>query len=459
MATERNSCSPYSRQVQLSEAIWTWCRVALLSFGGPAGQIAVMHRIIVQEKKWISEERFMHALNYCMLLPGPEAQQLATYIGWLMHRTLGGLMAGLIFIFPGAVSILGLSVIYAVYGQVSIVQAVFFGLKPAIIAVVIQAVIRIGSRVLKNRMMVWLAVLAFVSIFAFEVPFPVIIVVGAIAGLLGQRFAPEQFSVRVRHSKLDSVKSNAGQPEAKLHVPSPSLQRACIVISIGAVAWFVPLLAVVYFWGNNSVYSQQGVFFSKAAIVTFGGAYSVLAYIAQQAVEKYAWLEPGEMMDGLGMAESTPGPLIMVVQFVGFMAAYRNPGEFSPITAGILGSLITTWVTFVPCFLWIFLGAPYIEKLRDNQAIGAALSSITAMVVGVVLNLAIWFSLHTLFAKIESKHIASLRVLVPDLTSISWGATFIALLSVAMTFWWKRSLFVTLVVAMISGIAWKMLVR
>lgn len=457
MESPNNPSQESGREVSLWEAFRTWSRVAALSFGGPAGQIAVMHRIIVQEKRWISEERFLHALNYCMLLPGPEAQQLATYIGWLMHRTVGGLMAGVLFVLPGAISILALSLIYAVYGQVSIVQALFFGLKPAIIAVVIQAILRIGKRVLKNRVMVAISGSAFIAIYFFDIPFPLIIVSGAAIGFLGQRLSPATFQVMAAHGKSTEDDARLSQAEVKLHIAAPSLQRSVGVLFISLLAWFGPLIAIAFVSGTNSVYFQEGTFFSKAAVVTFGGAYSVLAYIAQQAVEHHQWLKAGEMMDGLGMAESTPGPLIMVVQFVGFMAAYRNPGALNPIAAGVLGSAITTWVTFVPCFLWIFLGAPYIEKLRNNQLISSALAAITACVVGVILNLTLWFSLHTLFMTIDTQQFGLVRVLIPKLSSVDLGATLIAVQSIALMFWFKRGLFTTLAAAIASGVVWKTL--
>lgn len=446
MDQPESSVAEASSPVGLREAFWTWCRVALLSFGGPAGQIAVMHRIIVDEKKWISEERFLHALKYCMLLPGPEAQQLATYIGWLMHRTWGGLVAGILFILPGFAAILGLSIVYACFQETSFIQALFFGLKPAVMAIVVEAVIRIGKKVLKNSTMVVIAALSFVAIFFFNVPFPVLIAVAALLGFLGGRIAPERFVVIKGHGA-----AKPGQTEVRpvlgdehLTVVQPSWRRAFKVSLICLSLWLIPLAMAAWLFGPDSTFTQEGVFFSKAAVVTFGGAYSVLAYIAQQAVEKYHWLQPGEMLDGLGMAETTPGPLIMVVQFVGFMGAYRNPGSLDPLAAGILGSILTTWVTFVPCFYWIFLGAPYIEKLRGNKQLSAALSAITAAVVGVVLNLAVWFSLHTLFGNITSESFYGLRLLIPEISTISIPSLLIAIVACAMTFYWKCGMALTL---------------
>ena len=438
--------------VSLREAFWTWCRVAALSFGGPAGQISVMHRIIVDEKKWIGEERFLHALNYCMLLPGPEAQQLATYIGWLMHRTVGGLMAGVLFVLPGFVSILALSIIYASFEESIFVQAVFFGLKPAVMAIVLEAVLRIGKRVLKNSTMISLAVASFVAIFFLNVPFPALIVAAGLIGFMGERIAPQRFRVLKGHGKVGKDgKTTETSVEAVLTDVRPSLLRSLLVSTVCLSLWFGPLIVIGLLLGPQSVFLQEGVFFSKAAVVTFGGAYSVLAYIAQQAVEKYGWLQPGEMLDGLGMAETTPGPLIMVVQFVGFMGAYRNPGFFDPLIAGILGSVVTTWVTFVPCFFWIFLGAPYVERLRGNQSLSSTLSAITAAVVGVILNLAVWFSLHTLFKKVESWQGYGFRILVPEWSSINVAACCIAILSLLLTFYWKKGMAITLATATTLG--------
>jgi chromate transporter len=436
--------------VSFREAFLTWCRVAALSFGGPAGQIAVMHRIIVDEKKWVSENRFLHALNYCMLLPGPEAQQLATYIGWLMHRTPGGLMAGVLFVLPGFISILLLSIIYACFEQTPAVQALFFGLKPAVMAIVVEAVLRIGKRVLKNRTMVALAAIAFISIFFFQVPFPVLIAMAGIVGFIGGRVAPERFHV-IKGNGNKNGSEVSSERSYEIEGTPPSLRRAATISGVCLTLWFVPIIAFWLALGSDSVFFQEATFFSKAAMVTFGGAYSVLAYIAQQAVEKYGWLQPGEMLDGLGMAETTPGPLIMVVQFVGFMGAYRNPGPFSPLMAGIIGSVLTTWVTFVPCFYWIFLGAPYIERLRGNKLLSSALSAITAAVVGVVLNLAIWFSVHTLFGTVAETEFFGTRFLLPDLATLHVATALIAVLAMLLTFYWKKGMAITLVTAALLG--------
>jgi chromate transporter len=383
--------------ISFSEAFRVWLRVALLSFGGPAGQIAVMHRILVEEKNWISESRFLHALNYCMLLPGPEAQQLATYIGWLLHRTAGGIMAGGLFILPGIIAIMGLSYVYAAFGNVGFIEALFFGLKAAVLAIVIQAVVRVGKRALRSRIMVALAAIAFIAIFFFNVPFPVIIMSAGVIGYLGAKSGrPEFAGVEHGGGKNAAVVDSMLGDDLPGHV-RPSISRALKVSAIWLLLWLVPVGALLIAFGEANVFSQIALFFSKMAMVTFGGAYAVLAYVAQQAVEHYHWLRPREMLDGLGMAETTPGPLIMVLQFVGFMAAYRDPGTLPPMLAATLGGLLATWVTFTPCFLWIFLGAPYIETLRGNKGLAGALTAITAAVVGVILNLSVWFALHTVF--------------------------------------------------------------
>jgi chromate transporter len=443
--------TPENADITFRLAFWTWCRVALLSFGGPTGQIAVMHRILVEEKKWISEHRFLHALNYCMLLPGPEAQQLATYIGWLLHGTRGGLTAGTLFILPGFVSILVLSIIYAEFQQTVLVTALFFGLKPAVMAIVVEAVLRIGKRVLKNGVMVAIAAAAFVAIFFFEAPFPLIIATAGLAGFVGGIYWPDLFHVIKGRDPTDGPPDHAVDRAAvERHV---SLACTLLVAGIWLALWFAPLTVLAVVFGPNSVFVTEGAFFSKAAVVTFGGAYAVLPYISQEAVYRYGWLKPAEMLDGLGMAETTPGPLIMVVQFVGFMGAYRNPGELSPLTAGVLGSVVTVWVTFVPCFLYIFAGAPCIERLRGNQWLSCALSAITAAVVGVVLNLAIWFAIKTLFGYDGESRYAPLhlRWFQPDLKSLSRPSLAIAIVSAIILFRTKWGMFAALGVGVTLG--------
>lgn len=411
-----------THEVSLGEATRVWARIAALSFGGPAGQIAVMHRILVEEKRWIGETRFLHALNYCMLLPGPEAQQLAIYIGWLMHRTVGGLIAGILFVLPGMVAIMALSLIYAAFGNVGIVQGLFFGLKAAVLAIVLEAVVRIGKRALKNQVMLGIAAASFVAIFAFDVPFPIIILAAGLIGFVGGRLGRQAFMVGGGHgaskgkilADADSLLGDGTPAHAR-----PTLGWSLRVSGICLALWLGPVAALLLALGPDDVFSQIAIFFSKMAMVTFGGAYAVLAYVAQQAVDHYGWLQPGEMLDGLGMAETTPGPLIMVTQFVGFMGAFRAPGTLPPLAAGTLGGLLTTWVTFVPCFLWIFLGAPFVEALRGNKALGGALSAITAAVVGVVLNLAVWFALHVLFGRLEPLRLLGATLEIPVLSTVN----------------------------------------
>ena len=453
--------SPGRDAVPFSEALKVWGRVAVQSFGGPAGQIAVMHRILVEEKRWVGESRFLHALNYCMLLPGPEAQQLAIYIGWLLNGTLGGLAAGTLFVLPGFLSILALSFLYAGFQQTLFVQALFFGLKPAVMAVVVEAVVRIGRRALRNRVLAGFAAAAFVAIFFFEVPFPAIVIAAGLLGWLGGRLAPAAFPAAQPHAPG----GGSGAPEEETapiadsraasgaHV-QPSTGRSARVIAVCVTLWALPLLALAAWLGWEHTVLKEGIFFSQMAVVTFGGAYAVLAYVSQQAVETYGWLSPGEMLDGLGMAETTPGPLIQVVQFVGFLGAWRHPGELSPAAAALLGSAVTTWVTYVPCFLWIFLGAPYIEALRGRRGLSTALAGITAAVVGVILNLAVWFSLHTLFGEVDEVRRFGMRLLVPDWNTLDPAALAIAAFAFLALFRWKLGMLKTLALSAAAGLLW-----
>ncbi|WP_116083843.1 chromate efflux transporter [Tropicimonas sp. IMCC34011] len=385
----------------LREAFAVWARIGVLSFGGPAGQIALMHRIVVEEKRWISDARFLHALNYCMLLPGPEAQQLATYIGWLVHGVRGGVIAGMLFILPGLITVMGLSMIYATLGNVGVVEGLFFGLKAAVLAIVVQAVLRIGTRVLVGGWTTVLAILAFLAIFVFGVPFPLVIAAAAAIGLIAGRRAPAAFTKGATgQAGSGTVRDEDTLLGAGAAAPDRSgpLRSAAICLAI----WLLPVAALYGLFGADDVFARIAGFFSTMAVVTFGGAYAALAYVAQEAVESFGWLRPGEMLDGLGLAETTPGPLILVTQFVGFMGAYRDPGAMPPLVAGTLGGLLTSWVTFAPCFFWIFLGAPFIERLRQNGALTSALTAITAAVVGVMANLAVWFGLHVLFGEVRT---------------------------------------------------------
>jgi chromate transporter len=441
--------------IPFSEAVRVWARIAALSFGGPAGQIAVMHRILVEEKRWIGENRFLHALNYCMLLPGPEAQQLAVYVGWLLHKTKGGLVAGTLFVLPGLVSIMALSWIYAAFGNVGVVEALFFGLKAAVLAIVLEAVMRIGRRALKNKVMIALAAAAFVAIFAFDVPFPLIILTAALIGFFGGRAGLSAFLTGSDgHGKHGEAVPDAETALGK-SVPAhahPSISWSLRVSVICLVLWLGPVAALLLALGPANVFTNIAVFFSKMAVVTFGGAYAVLAYVAQQAVETYGWLQPGEMLDGLGLAETTPGPLIMVTQFVGFLGAFRDPGGLNPFVAGTLGGLLTTWVTFVPCFLWIFLGAPFVETIRGNRALAAALAVITAAVVGVVLNLAVWFGLHVLFGEVREVATFGMSLEIPVFATVDPAALVLTLAAVVAVFHFRIGMIPVLAACSAAGV-------
>ena len=449
--------TPESHGVSFTEATRVWVRVALLSFGGPAGQIAVLHRILVEEKRWIGETRFLHALNYCMLLPGPEAHQLAIYMGWLLHRTRGGLVAGTLFVLPGVISLGLLSWIYATFGNVGSVQGLFFGLKAAVLAVVLEAVLRVGKRAIHGRSMFAIAILAFIGIFLFGIPFPIIIAAAALTGLLGRAFGFKGFEPSAHLSKSAKAADAPASIDAAFakEIPShirPSLPRLIRIAVIGASIWLSPLVALLATLGPTNVFTAIAAFNSRMAVVTFGGAYAVLAYMAQQAVEHYHWLMPQEMLVGLGFAETTPGPLISVVQFVGFMAAFRQPGSLSPALAGTLGGLMAQWSTFVPSFLWIFMGAPYIESLRNNKALSAALAAITAAVVGVIVNLAIWFALHTLFGEVQLRHILGMSLQIPALNTINFPALALAIAAVIALFRFKVGMIATLLGSSVAGI-------
>ncbi|WP_293860302.1 chromate efflux transporter [uncultured Alsobacter sp.] len=455
-AVDPNAMLPPKRPT-LRDALPVWARIAALSFGGPAGQIAVMHRVLVDEKRWISESRFLHALNYCMLLPGPEAQQLATYVGWLLHGPRGGLLAGGLFILPGLLAIMGLSWIYASLGAVGLVAALFFGLKAAVLAIVLQAVQRVGARALRNRVMLAIAAAAFVAIFAFGVPFPLIVLGAAAVGYLGARQGLPAFSPGGGHGSSSRPSGTAVRyvlDDAGEGRPSPAMaSSARRAAAISALLWLAPVAAVVLALGAGSTFGQIAVFFSKMAMVTFGGAYAALAYVAQEAVGTLGWLRPGEMLDGLGMAETTPGPLIMVLQFVGFLAAFRDPGALPPLVAGTLGGLLATWVTFAPCFLWIFAGAPFIEVLRGNRALAGALSAITAAVVGVIVNLAVWFAVHVLFRKVAVLTAGPLRFEVPVPSSVDPWALALAAGAAIATFRFRLGMVTTLAGCTACGIA------
>jgi chromate transporter len=404
------------------EAFRWWLKLGFVNFGGPAGQIAIMHDELVDRRRWISNERFLHALNFCMLLPGPEAQQLAIYVGWLLNGTLGGIVAGVLFVLPAFFLILGLSWTYAVHGDVTWVAAVFYGLRSAVIGLVAAALIRVGRKALRTPAAWTVAVLAFTAIFFFDVPFPLIVLGAAAVGIVDPALWPA--AGQGRRSDDDAVIGDATSERA-----APSWRRAATVLLVGLAIWWGPLLAVLAWRGLDDTLSKEALFFSQAAMVTFGGAYAVLSYINQAAVQQFGWLAPGQMVTGLGLAESTPGPLIMVTEFVGFLGGYNFPGGLDPVVAGILGATVATWATFAPCFLWIFLGAPYIERLRGQRALGAALAAITAAVVGVILNLAVTFAAFALFDEIDGSrgfpvpHLPSVDVFAAALA----GAAFVAL--------------------------------
>lgn len=400
-----------------AEALRFWLKLGFISFGGPTGQIAIMHQELVDRKRWIGEAQFLHALNFCMLLPGPEAQQLATYIGWLLHRTRGGIAAGGLFVLPSVLILWVLSYVYVVHGEVTWVAYAFAGLKPAVVAIVADAVIRIGRRVLKNAVAWALSAGAFVAIFFLKAPFPLIILAAGLIGLVGGRFWKKHFLILKGHAGKESAGTAADRAILEIHT-QPSLMRSVKVMVICLLLWWAPIFAAGILLGRDSTITQEGVFFSKAAMVTFGGAYAVLPYVAQQAVERYGWLTAPQMLDGLGLAETTPGPLIMVVQFVGFVGAWNHPGSVPPLMAASLGAVMTTWVTFLPCFLWIFLGAPYVERMRSVESLTAALSAITAAVVGVVLNLAVWFAIQVLWRAGAGPDLFSMVVAVAGLVAL-----------------------------------------
>ena len=422
------------------EAFRYWFKLGFISFGGPTGQIAMMHKDLVEKKRWIDEDHFLQALNFCMLLPGPEAQQLAIYIGWLLHRTWGGIVAGIFFVLPSVFILWGLSWLYASLGNVPSVSAFFYGLKPAVVAIVAEAVIRIGKKSLRNATLVTLAALSFIGIYFLNIPFPAIVLSAGVIGYLGSRFSPDTFFKAKANGvrKADVALSNEVLEEGRIN---PTWQRSLKVIAISLLFWFSPVIFLGLWRGWNDIFIDIGILYSKATVVTFGGAYAVLAYISQQAVNHYGWLQPEQMIDGLGLAETTPGPLIMVGQFIGYLAAYTHAKGLNPALAGAIGGLLTTWVTFTPCFLWIFLGAPYIERLRNNIKLGAALSAITAAIVGVVLNLSVIFTYH---------------VLLPEGKGFDWYALAASIVAFVGMLRFKWGMIPVIIGSALAGYAWKM---
>jgi chromate transporter len=403
-----------------SEAFKFWLKLGFISFGGPTGQIAIMHQELVEKRRWISNTRFLQGLNYCMLLPGPEAKQLAIYIGWLLHKIPGGVVAGVFFVLPSIFILFGLSLLYAAYGNIPWIAAVFSGLKPAVLAIVAAAVIKIAQKALKNGILITLAALSFVAIFFFQAPFPLIILTAGLLGLIGGTYFPSRFQV-IREK--DGVSEDAYVQYCELDTAchtDPSLRRNVSLLLVFLLLWIIPVAALLLL-NTQSVFVTEAFFFTKAAFLTFGGAYAVLTYIAQAGVEQYGWLTGPQMIDGLGLAETTPGPLIMVVQFVGFMAGWNNPGSWSPVTAGLIGSLIATYFTFLPSFLFIMLGGPYLEKFRQNKKLTAALSAVTATVVGVVLNLAVWFGIQILIPAPGRINVFGLVLGLASFAALQWG--------------------------------------
>jgi len=416
-------------------------RIGFTSFGGPAGQIALMHREIVDEKKWLSEDDFLHALNFCHLLPGPEAQQLATYIGWKLKGILGGIVAGLLFILPGAIIVLGLTILYAFAADLSWFQAMFMGIKAAVLAIVAQALIRISGRALKSNFDKPLAISAFVGLFFFNLPFPIIIIAAAIFGFL---FANNTNEVSpIEH-------------QTKAPIREKTIQSLKAIVIWGSI-WAIPFILMYLTIGKENTFWEIGVFFSKLAVVTFGGAYAVLAYMAQEAVQTFGWLSAGEMANGLGLAETTPGPLILVTQFVGYLAAFRAPGPFTPLTAGLIGALITTWVTFAPCFLWIFAFAPWLDDLKKSIKLKASLAAITASIVGVIANLSFWFALHVVFTRVGHLENGIVKMIVPEWQSFDWKSTQLVIICAILLFKTKigtlRLLLVSAIVGLLLGLA------
>jgi chromate transporter len=419
------------------EALAVWAKIGVLSFGGPAGQIALMHRVLVDERRWISDDHFLRALNFCMLLPGPEAMQLAIYVGRLLHGTFGGLVAGLLFVLPGAMVVLALSIAYALFGHVQLVEAAFVGIKSAVLVVVIEALLRVARRALRRPQDWIIAAVAFVGIFFFAVPFPLVIAAAAFIGYV------------LVESRGQAVSPAANPNPVKF---TDTLRTAGLWLAL----WIGPLLLLPLLFGRDHVFTDMAIFFSKLAVVTFGGAYSVLAYMAQQAVETYGWLSAGEMLDGLGLAETTPGPLILVTEFVGFLAGYRHGGD-PKLAFGLAGAAITLWATFVPCFLWIFVGAPYVERLSTNPRLASALSGVTAAVVGVILNLSLWFALHVFFGKVEAVRHGPLRLWLPDSSTIDVAAVVLACVAAVLLLRLKLGIAATLAISASAALAWFML--
>lgn len=439
--------------ITLWQAIKFWLKLGFISFGGPAGQIAIMHQELVEQRRWISEKRFLHALNYCMLLPGPEAQQLATYIGWLMHRTWGGVIAGVLFVLPSLFILIFLSWLYIAYGHLTLIAGIFYGIKPAVAAIVVQAAQRIGSRTLKNNWLWGIAIAAFVAIFALHLPFPIIVLCAGIIGWLGGKFSPQLFNASAKHQ---ANQKNYGPAIIDDATPTPEhakfrTKNLLLIIVCGLLLWVLPMLLLGEIFGWNHGFTQMAWFFTTAALLTFGGAYAVLPYVYQGAVVNYQWVTPAQMIDGLALGETTPGPLIMVVAFVGFVGAYTQQflGSDQLFLAGAIAATLVTWFTFLPSFIFILAGGPLVESTQNNLHFTAPLTAITAAVVGVIVNLALFFAYHTLW---------------PEGTEVSWLSQldFIALtigaIASVLLFYWKVGIIRVLGICALLGIAVKTLV-
>lgn len=442
-----DTAPPRATHPSFAEATRTFAKIGLLSFGGPAGQIALMHKILVDEKRWLDEPRFLHALNYCMLLPGPEAMQLATYVGWLLHGIRGGLIAGLLFVLPGAFVLVALSAIYLTVGHIILVQGLLFGLKAAVLAVVLEALIKVSKRALKGRLMVAIAIAAFIAIAFLRLPFPLIILVAAIIGAI------------IHLTGASGLQATAeAEPDIAYAMPEwtrPSTRRFFTTLAIWLAIWFVPLIVLWQFLGPGHVFTSEATFFSKMATVTFGGAYAVLAYVAQQAVEVHGWLKPDEMLTGLGLAETTPGPLILVLVFVGFLGGARL-SSLVPLAGGVAGAAVTLWFTFVPCFLWVFVGAPYVETVRNVRWLASALQAVTAAVVGIIANLAVWFALHVLFAHVGEAVWGPFVLPVPGFGSFDATAAGIAVGAALALIRYRANMITVLAMSALAGMVWQL---
>jgi chromate transporter len=446
---------PRRQRVSFGEAARFWTKLGFINFGGPAGQIALMHDEIVERRRWVSNARFLHALNFCMLLPGPEAQQLAIYLGWLLHRVRGGLVAGVMFVVPSVFVILALSWVYAAHGDVMAVGAVFHGLAPAVIAIVAGATIRIGRSTLTNWLMRSVAAAAFVAIFVLHVPFPLIVLAAALIGLGGDAIRPDLFEVGVAHDLEEHERAAVGDDAPDLPNSDRARPRTFATLVVGSALWLVPIALIAWWRGPGDTLTEMGWFFSRASLVTFGGAYAVLAYVNAAAVQTYGWLLPGQMVVGLGLAETTPGPLIMVLEFVGFVGAYQNPGGLEPIVSGSLGAFVAVWATFAPCFLWIFLGAPYIERLRGNRRLAAALQTVTAAVVGVIANLAVTFAVATLFERVgTARLLGRFGVPSPVWSSVDGFAAVAATVAFVGLWRFRWDVLPTIGASALAGLVW-----